>query len=261
MRSKRLAALAIVLSVFGALSLSFASPARSAFADDGHGNSHLQAIPFTFVGSAADCGGTAGSRIVTAAWLNGFGLPDNGGQNGVAATARDPHTGLLLSKNGPTTDCSAAGARIAGLQKNGTLSELGFDFRDGTHCGAGAPRFNITTTDGNTYFAGCADGTIMPAPQDPAQWSRVRFSDAQVFPAGASQPPFQFGVSKVKSVELIFDEGTDTPSAQDPNGTGLVNLDNIDVNGTLITSGPVQGSGGDDRANDRNGDNGRGNND
>jgi hypothetical protein len=197
---------------------------------------------------------------VTSAWLSGFGLPDNGGQNGVAATAQDPHTGLLLSKNGPTTDCSAAGVRITGLQKNGTVSDLGFDFRNGTHCGAGAPRFNITTTDGNLYFAGCADGTITPAPQDPAQWSRVRFSNAQVFPQTTGQPAFQLGVSKVKSIEIIYDEGTDTPTTQDPNGVGLVNLDNIDVSGNLITSGPVQGNGGDDRANDEHGHNGHGDN-
>lgn len=203
--------------------------------DNNNGNNNLQAVPSVFIGKAGDCGtGTpAGSRIVTSAWLAGMGLPDNGGMNGVAATANDPHFGLLLSKNGPTTDCSSAGASIKGL---GTFTapatmELGFDVRNGAHCGAGAPRFNITTSDNVTHFAGCADGTPTPAPQDPTQWTRIRFTPAQVF------PPIAAG-STIKSVSIVYDEGTDAPSAQDPNGVGLAVIDNIDVNGHIITSGP-----------------------
>lgn len=205
------------------------------YADDDD-NRGLQAVPFVFVGAAGACGPTAGSNIVTSTWLTGFGLPDNGGQNGVPATARDPHFGLLLSKNGPTSDCSAAGADIKGIRNGMTISELGFDFRNGTHCGAGAPRFNVTTTSGLVYFFGCANGTQTPAPQDPAQWTRVRFTAAS--PQFPSNPPFVFGSTQVKSVVIIFDEGTDSTSAQDPMGSGLVSLDNIDVNGTLITRGP-----------------------
>src|SRR5882724_9085524 len=66
-----------------------------------------QAVPFVFIGKADDCGaGTFGSHVVTSAWLGGMGLPDNGGDtafNGVADTAKDPHRGLLLSKNGHTS--------------------------------------------------------------------------------------------------------------------------------------------------------------
>src|SRR5439155_844865 len=73
------------------------------------------AVPFTFVGTAAECAPSpAGSRIVTAAWLGGMGLPDNGGPS--ATTPGDPHTGLLLSKNGPTADCSSSGALITGVK-------------------------------------------------------------------------------------------------------------------------------------------------
>jgi hypothetical protein len=35
----------------------------------------------------------------------------------------------------------------------------------------------------------------------------------------------------------VFDEGTDTPSVSDPTGVGLAVIDNIDINGTLITAG------------------------
>jgi hypothetical protein len=199
----------------------------------------LSAVPFEFVGTAAQCGGTPGSNIVTAGWLRGMGLPDDGTSLNTAPSARkDRHTGLLLNKNGPTTDCSSAGAEIKGFKSGSTLTELGFDYRNGTHCGAGAPRFNITSTAGVTYFAGCFAGTKTPAPQDPAQWTRVRITTtAQVFGA----PPFVFapapGATQVRSLSILFDEGTDATSADDPNGVGLVVLDNIDVNGRLITKG------------------------
>ena len=205
----------------------------------------LRAIPFAFIGTAAECG-VAGSHIVTAAWLGGMGLPDNGGLNttildlAVNQNKDDPHRGLLLSKNGPTPDCSSAGAVIVGFAQPTTLTELGFDYRNGTHCGAGAPRFNITSTLGFTYFAGCAAGTKTVAPQDPLEWTRVRIvTAAQVFPASPDAPPFVFGPggTEISRLSIVYDEGTDTPGVEDPRGVGLSVIDNIDVNGNLIRSG------------------------
>ena len=223
-RSVRLVAVTLLV-VGGALSPAFA-PADSS-----------RAVPFVFIGTAEQCGGVAGSHIVTSAWLGGMGLPDNGGPNGVPATADDPHRGVLLNKNGPTTDCSSAGLIITGVPK--TITELDFDYRNGTHCGAGAPRFNIETKDGFTYFAGCADGVHTPATQDPAQWTHVSFSAAGglVAPQNATNPPFVFGVTEVKRLSIVYDEGTDTVGTEDPNGVGLSNIDNISVNSTVITSG------------------------
>jgi hypothetical protein len=196
----------------------------------------LRAVPFVFIGTAADCAPSpAGSRIVTSAWLDGLGLPDDGGLNGVPATANDPHRGLLLSKNGPTTDCSASGASILGAGRQ-VLTELGFDYRNGGHCGGGAPRFNVTVrnsvtnTDTFHFVGNCAVGTNSPAPQDPAEWTRIRWTPAQAF------PPIPPG-SRIKSLSVIFDEGTDQPGAEDPNGIGLATIDNIDVNGQLIGRG------------------------
>ena len=99
----------------------------TAAADD----NRLAAVPFTFVGTAADCAPSpAGSQIVTAAWLAGMGLPDNGTSlNGAPGSANDPHFGLLLSKNGLTADCSSSGARIrgaAGMTVNAGF-HLGFE--------------------------------------------------------------------------------------------------------------------------------------
>jgi hypothetical protein len=218
---------------------------RAAHADD-EDESRLHATPFAFVGTEAQCGGTAGSRIVTTAWLGGLGLPDSGEPNttvenlATSPDRNDRHLGLLLSKNGPTADCSSAGVTIRGLDRRSTLTELGFDYRNGTHCGAGAPRFNIVSAEGFTYFAGCAAGTKTPAPQDPLEWTRVRINTpAQVFPALATAPPFVFGPggTQVRRVSIVYDEGTDVPTVEDPRGAGLVVLDNIAVNGRLIQRG------------------------
>ena len=253
------AAIAVaVLAMFGMLTMT-----RDAVAQG-----RLRATPFAFIGTAAECG-VAGSHIVTAAWLGGMGLPDNGGLNttvldvAVNVNKNDPHRGLLLSKNGPTPDCSSAGATIKGLRRETTLTELGFDYRNGTHCGAGAPRFNITSTLGFTYFAGCAAGTKTVAPQDPLEWSRVRITDAaQVFPASPTAPLFMFGPggTEVRSISILFDEGTDTPGVEDPRGVGLAVIDNIDINGQLIRSGDGVEDGtrknddGDDHDHDHDGD-------
>lgn len=183
---------------------------------------------FSFVGTAALCDPfPAGNRIVTSSWLSGAGLPDNGTANPGGGT---PHQGLLLNKNGPTSDCSAAGATIEGWT-TGTLSALGFDYRLGGHCGAGAPRFNVTDNIGNTYFFGCNGGTKSAAPQDPTNWSRVSFDQTN------APPGFFFGVTQVASIEIIFDEGSDTPSPDGnaPAGVGLATIDNIRINNTVIT--------------------------
>ena len=208
----------------------------------------LKAKPFEFVGAAGDCGTgyPAGSRIVTARWLRGMGLPDNGGQNVGADPTDNPnkgdrHSGLLLSKNGTTADCSAPGASIKGVKGIVVTSgfELGFDYRNGGHCGAGAPRFDVVVklSDGSESFhfvGGCANGTSAPAFQDPSQWTQVRFdvtNSAQAFPA------IPVG-SKIKSIDLIYDEGTDTAN-NDTQGVGLAVVDNIFIMGKpLITRGP-----------------------
>ena len=192
-----------------------------------------RAVPFQFVGTDAQCGGpgTGGSRIVTGEWANGIGLPDDLAINNddqTTAAKRDMHRGLLFSKNGLTTDCSAPGARITGVY-NHTFSELGFDYRNGTHCGAGAPRFNVETDDGGFYFLGCASGEKSAAPQDPDQWTRVRFDGSTAFPSA-----IPFG-APIKSITIVYDEGTDTTGTEDPSGVGLSILDNIDINGQIIS--------------------------
>lgn len=219
----------------------------AAFADDDDDNDHrLQAVPSVFVGKAGDCGTDypAGSRIVTSAWLGGMGLPDNGGPNFNTATPSDPpnkrdrHLGLLLNKNGASAICSAAGAEITGVKGMEVTAgfHLGFDYRNGGHCGAGAPRFNVVSRTGATetfhFVGGCSNGTPTPAGQDPAEWTQVRFDTSN---AGQSFPVIPVG-SSIESISVSFDEGTDTFN-NDTQGVGLAVLDNIDINGKLITRG------------------------
>ena len=248
----------LVIPLFAAAA--FGSP-PAAFADDDNDSRSLRAEPFVFVGARGDCGELAvgipypaGSNIVTSAWLRGMGLPDNGGPNSSAAdlesnpNKRDPHRGLLLSKNGPTADCSATGARMGGVRGMVVTPEfaLGYDYRNGGHCGAGAPRFNVSYTvpgggDGSSFVGGCAnDSTPTPAPQDPLQWSRVRFETSN--PA-ESFPVIPLG-SRIQSITLIFDEGTDVPTGPRPSGDlgnpagiGLSVVDNIFIDGQFIRRG------------------------
>lgn len=150
--------------------------------------------------------------IVAAAWLTKAGLPDAGKSN---------HA-LYFQKDGPTSTNASAGGTIRWLQNRDIsgLTELGFDFRNGDHCTAVAPRF-VIQVDGVDYSLGCTAGVASPAPDDPIGWTRVRFTATEFAAAGIPL------TGSITSGRLVFDEGTDA-------GSGLVYLDNIDVNASLI---------------------------
>lgn len=203
--------------------------------------------------------------LVNAAWLNGIGCPTGAKtaeyippdftdtRPGPAYTdpacptgdAKDRTVeGLLLAKTGPTSNAAAAGAHISGFK--GTLTELGWDIRKpnntgddrGSHCGAGAPRWNVQTTDGDFYFIGCNS----PAPTtqtDGAGFVRERWGNGtagSVMGFNATEGfAFEPITGEVNFIEIVFDEGQDTG----PDNFGLAVLDNIDINGTLIGRGPT----------------------
>ena len=226
---KPISAIIVGLAPAVLLALAVSYPAN---ADKGPPESKFSAHPWVFVGAAGDCGPAAGSDIVAAGWVDGFGLPEAKGKSGKNEDdekhdrSHNDNQALQLSKNGLTTDCSSAGAEIKGV-KGLTLTELGFDIRNHLHCGAGAPRFNVVATDSpNPHFlGGCANGTKTANTPQPG-WTRVRIDPTN--PAQAF-PPIPAG-AKVVSIDIVFDEGTDTG----PDFTGLAIIDNIDVNGTLI---------------------------
>jgi hypothetical protein len=159
------------------------------------------------------------------------------GHTGAVASAWEPFSGpgnsdpaLVLSKQLATAADAAALAtveNVAGIR----LDELGFDVARDGHCGAGAPRFNVTTDDGTVYFFGCAYGNHTASPDKPATFERVRFSDADAFPQYATDPPWPgFGRARIAAIDLVFDEGTDV-------GPGFTALDDIDIDGTLVGRG------------------------
>ena len=156
-----------------------------------------------------------GTGIVTAHWVTRVGLPDDVGKANHA---------LFLEKAGATSVNASAFAVIGGIEGL-TLTELGFDYRNDGHCGAGAPRFNVTLPDGRYFFFGCIYGKPQAPPA--SGWTRIRWNDSEgtVFPAGNYEWP-RFGVV-VQSIAIVFDEGTDV-------GGGSVLLDNININGSLI---------------------------
>jgi hypothetical protein len=151
--------------------------------------------------------------IVDSDWVKGQGLPDAGSGNWA----------LYLQKDGPTATNASGGASI---DFQGKLTELGFDYRNDGHCGAGAPRFNVYDQNGDIHFIGCFYGThdvIVSDDDDNPIWTRVRFTGADAFPPLAP-------TDTVTHIDIVFDEGTDAG----PDFTGFVYLDNIDVNGVLV---------------------------
>jgi hypothetical protein len=199
----------------------------------------------------------AGTRLVASEWKGGIGCPSNGRISPDGATTTpysdagcptgDPsdrtNQGLLLAKTGPTANFAAAGASLKGV-KGRHLTELGYDIRKpdafvdprGSHCGAGAPRFDVITEDNVDHFVGCAS----PPPLQTAigisalgnGWIRLRWTAAQL---ALALPPISPG-DTVKSIDIIFDEGQDTG----PDNFGLAVLDNIDVNQMLVGRGPTR---------------------
>src|SRR3954454_10670635 len=104
--------------------------------------------------------------------------------------------GLLLAKTGPSTNNAAAAATINNVKGN-VLTELGWDVRKGTHCGAGAPRFNVYLQgDPNAHFVGCA---AMATDSAGVYGERKRASAPQR--AGAGILPG----SVIDRIDIIFD--------------------------------------------------------
>ena len=214
----------------------------------------LRAKPFTF-----DPGDT---ELVQSGWIDGIGCPTDASTfDGTSSTPyTDPacptgdrrdrsNEGLLLAKTGPTANFASAGVVLKRVR--GTLTELGYDIRKpgssvdprGSHCGAGAPRFNIVAENGTTYFLGC--NSPPATTQTPGNgWLRLRW--------GGTAPLMAFNATtgalenitsvRVRQLSIIFDEGQDIG----PDNFGLAVLDNIDVNGKLVGQGQSPKSGNED---------------
>ena len=135
-------------------------------------------------------------------------------------TIGNPPPSLHLTKPCPTATNASSGASVNGV--NGiTLTELNFDYRNDGHCGAGAPRYNVVTSDDVTHFFGCASAT-KTATTD-SNWTNASWdptNPAQAFPVITAG-------ETVKSIDIVFDEGTDQ-------GNGFAYLDNFSINSQII---------------------------
>jgi hypothetical protein len=184
------------------------------------------------------------THLVQAAWLEGIGCP-TGSFTDTACSTGDPddqrNEGLLLVKTGPTSTVAAALAELSNV-RGITLTELGYDIRKaalstdprGSHCGAGAPRFNVETSDGVTHFLGCNSPPAATQVASATGWIRLRWGAAQL---AAAFPPI-LPTDVVRRIVIAFDEGQDTA----PDFFGAAILDNIDVNGTLVGHGATDAS-------------------
>ena len=179
-----------------------------------------------------------------AAWLHGIGCPTDATTTAPTSSFTDPacptgdprdqrNQGLLLVKTGPTENNAAAVAELKKV-RGITLTELGYDIRKsggsgasplGSHCGAGAPRFDVITTDGLVHFIGCNSPPAMVAGAS-SGWVRLRWDPATAFPPVSET---------VQRILIVFDEGQDPSGGPDSFGAAI--LDNIDVNGVLVGRG------------------------
>jgi hypothetical protein len=155
--------------------------------------------------------------------------------------------GLLLAKSGPTPQNAAAFAELHN-PKGLVLTDLGYDIRkvpnrfapNGSHCGAGAPRFNVYTTDGALFFVGCQSPPPTTEMDDvPGMgdaWIRLRWGTGAPgsvtgFSSACPNPNVPCPITgTVQRIFIVFDEGSDTA----PDFFGAAVLDNIDVNGQLV---------------------------
>ncbi len=155
-------------------------PRMTAWTDEAEGDDidRIKVVPFEF-----DPGKT---YLVRARWLRGTGCPAGGPSPDAVCSSGDSkdtrNEGLLLVKTGATPNNASAGAEVKGV--NGiTLTELGYDIRKalfvtnaaGSHCGNGAPRFNVVTSDGVNHFVGCNSPPAFLAGASNA-WLRLRWT-------------------------------------------------------------------------------------
>ena len=128
------------------------------------------------------------------------------------ASATWTKEGLSLQKNAPTSANLAAGAEFKGIEGQ-MLTKLSFDVKG--YCGAGAPRFNVTTDAGTSFF-GCTYGEKADLGNE---WTRVTFKGGE---------PGTVGVfaQAIKGVDVVMDE------------EGQTLLRNITVNGVAVDKFP-----------------------
>jgi hypothetical protein len=165
------------------------------------------------------------------AWKAHQGLPDTTGSDDQA---------LYFQKMTSTTTVAAGVAVVRGLERTplSDLDGLSWAHREDGHCGAGAPRWNVTVRDTggatHTVFLGCDAAVHSEYATDGGHgWCL----DTQTSPA--SQVAGEVGQPAsgltIVGLAIVFDEGNDIPNpppagcAQEQPAGGFVYLDDITV--------------------------------
>jgi hypothetical protein len=218
-----------------------------------------------------------GAGAVAAFWRYGLGCAPGVGFGCPTVPTPPPpdpkNQGLILSKTVISADPAKAIAEIRGV-KGTYLMELGYDLRKflqqdhevGSECTVTSPRFEITMADGSTFFIPCA----LPSDvSDSLYWRRLLWDAAEAVPSPtpilACPMPVKKGAScnipiscpnpslcgldkRMQSLRIVADQG---PDSDGPSQFGLSVLDNIDVNGRLVGTGPGPRNGDEDEGQGR----------
>jgi hypothetical protein len=185
----------------------------------------LKIKPETFIDTAGLFGLPVDPDAASSEWAN---------KSGVSSTAtrfgKPADFGLALAKNVETPVVAAALASMNGPEGKTVAAStvFGYSYRNDGHCGAGAPRFNVTVTNGTdqaTYAVGCGNAATTTESVN-AHWTAKTWQPATFsFLNGEMSMPLVG--SDIVSVVLVFDEGPEEAT-----------LDNIRFD-NLIAGGPA----------------------
>jgi hypothetical protein len=173
----------------------------------------LKVKPDTFIDTAGAFGDPVDPGAASSQWVNKSGTTSTPELFGEPADF-----GLVLAKNVDTPIVAAALAVINGLEgKTVTANtEFGYSFREDGHCGAGAPRFNVTVTDGTnetTYAVGCANPATNTNSVN-ADWTAKTWTPANFFLLDADPVLVPLVGSEIVSVVIVFEEALTSARAK-----------------------------------------------
>lgn len=161
-----------------------------------------------------------------AAWKAKQGQPDSEGEGDHA---------LYFQKMVPTATVAAGIAVITGFKNTpvpvASLSGLSWEHRLDGHCGAGAPRWDVSVRGASgtryTLFLGCA--AAVHSPGSAPDWLKDSYTGAAIVAVGAANAGItdlvalgDINAGTIAGLSIVFDEGNDQ-------GQGFVFLDNITV--------------------------------
>jgi hypothetical protein len=183
-------------------------------------------------------------------WKAQSGLPDD--------TLGNANQALYFQKMTPTTTFAAGVAVFKGIAGLGLrasqLVGLAWEHREDGHCGAGAPRWNISVRDsaGNNYPVELLGCQVAIHREDGTGSGHTWCSDVQPATSISGAITSVTGVSDlgtltVTGLAIVFDEGNEQPNpsalpdcpSEDPGPSGNVNLDNIEIAAKTSTSTSV----------------------